>query len=235
MARKSNGPWWNADKGKWFVWHDGRRVNLKTEDEREAVRRWHRLMAGVHEQPVTPTPIPDKPKGITVTVKQLADAFLTDAEQRMSKACWRNYSLFLNTFTNAYGAKQAETVTDTDVEGVSRNPKWSTTYRSGFVGCVLTVYRWGMRNKVIGVNPIGDMKKPPKESRGADTVVSRDVHERLLAHADPLFADVGEPHAHSGCWRCHVSICAGSRDASLNPCEVRGRLSAKEHGNKGRP
>jgi integrase len=194
MARQSNGPWWNADKGKWFVWHVGRKVNLKTDDEREAVRRWHRLMAGDvpeprTQHPVTPPPIPDTPKCYTLTVKQLADAFLADADKRMSKACRRNYTLFLNAFTAEHGGKDAETVNEADVDGVSRNPKWSVTYRSGFIGCVLTVYRWGLRNKVIGTNPIGDMKKPPKESRGADAVVSQDVHERLLAHADPMFGD----------------------------------------------
>ena len=46
-----------------------------------------------------------------------------------------------------------------------------------------------MKAKRITLNPVADMKKPPKESRGADAIISREDHERLLAYAKPVFAD----------------------------------------------
>ena len=186
MARKSEKPWWNTDKGRWFVWHESRKVNLKTDDEKEAIRRRHRLMGGVQEEPVTLVP---KATTLTLTVKQLADAYLADAEGRMGQACLRNYTLFLNALKVSHGDKVAEHLTPEAVEAVSRKPEWSTTYRAGFIGCILTVYRWAMKAKRITLNPVADMKKPPKESRGADAIISREDNERLVAHADPMFAD----------------------------------------------
>jgi len=39
---------------------------------------------------------------------------------------------------------------------------------------ILTVYRWGVRAKLLAMNSVAEMKKPPKASRGidADTVDS---------------------------------------------------------------
>ncbi len=192
MARSVDGPWFWQAKGTWYATVEGKRANLRVKGEGnrgEAVKAWHRVMAGVlPDTPTSPTPVP-MPMVNRVTVKQLGDAFLADAEGRMSKACRRNYSLFLDAFTAGVGGRDAESMTDADVVRVSQKPGWSQTYRAGFIGCVLTVYRWGVRAKRIGTNPIGEMKKPAKESRGADAVVSEDDHRKLLAHADPMFAD----------------------------------------------
>lgn len=190
MARIAEGPWFWAEKGTWYATVGGKRANLKVRGEGkrgEAVKAWHRVMSGVlPDTPTSPTPVP-MPTPNRVTVKQLGDAFLADAEGRMSEACRRNYTLFLNALTDTH--KDAEMLTADDVQAVAKNPKWSTTYRSGFVGCILTVYRWGVKAKRIGTNPIGDMKKPARESRGADAVVSVDDHGKLLASADPMFGD----------------------------------------------
>jgi integrase len=191
MARKSEGPWYWEAKNGWYATVAGKRINLMVKGaggEAEAITAWHRLMAGV---PLTPDRqmVPPTRKATTFTVKQLADAFLADADSRMSAACKRNYVLFLNAFTDQHGDKDAEKVNETDVEGVSRNPSWSVTYRSGFIGCILTVYRWAVQHKHITMNPVANLRKPPKESRGADAVVSEEDHQRLLAHADPMFGD----------------------------------------------
>jgi hypothetical protein len=47
MARPTNGPWWYEARGGYYAWHEGRKVSLKTADLGEAVRAWHRLMAGL--------------------------------------------------------------------------------------------------------------------------------------------------------------------------------------------
>ena len=189
MARKSVSPWWNGQKGKWFVWHQGKQVNLKTDDEREAFRRWHRLMGGVLPEPVPTIPKAITPKATTLTVKQLADDFLRDAEGRMTPRCRKNYVLFLNALTLDHGRTEAEILTPEAVEAVSRMPSWSSTHRANFLGAVVTVYRWGMKGKRLTLNPVDGVRKPPKASRGSEAIISREDHERLIAHAKPVFAD----------------------------------------------
>ena len=49
MARNEGQPGFRAGQNTWFVWHDGRQVSLKVRgeaNEREAVKAWHRHMAG---------------------------------------------------------------------------------------------------------------------------------------------------------------------------------------------
>ena len=188
MARKSVSPWWNGQKQRWFVWHDGRQVNLLTDCEREALRRWHRLMGGVQEEPVPLIPKATTPKATTLTVKQLADDFLRDAEGRMTPRCRKNYVLFLNALTLDHGRTEAEILTPEAVEAVSRKPSWSSTHRANFLGAVVTVYRWGMKGKRVTLNPVDGVRKPQKASRGSEAIISREDHERLLAYAKPVFA-----------------------------------------------
>jgi hypothetical protein len=55
MPRRSVGPWFRAEKNGWYVWHEGKRINLfvkGVENEALAVKAWHRLMAG--DDPVRP-------------------------------------------------------------------------------------------------------------------------------------------------------------------------------------
>jgi len=191
MGRAIEGPWFRVSKGTWYCTLEGRMVSLKVTGERnrsDALTAWHRLMAGLSEgQPNRqPEPIQTAPNK-ALSVKQLADAFLEDASARMGKACKRNYTLFLNALTVKHGSKNASAITDADI-AVASNPKWSQTYKAGFIGCILTVYRWAVRHERLTVNPI-TLRKPHRESRGADVLISEATHLCLTAHAEPIMAD----------------------------------------------
>src|SRR4051812_15578489 len=117
--RRSVGPWFRKSKNAWYVQHEGRQVNLKVrgkDNEKEAVKAWHRLMAGDDPTPSPvqePTP-PTKPTQRReqtpgeASVKQVVDGFLADAEGRMTAGCLRNYRIFLQPFSERFGSRLAE-------------------------------------------------------------------------------------------------------------------------------
>jgi len=181
MAKQSK-PWFRESKGTWYATLDGRKVSLGVkgrEDEAEAVKAWHRLMADGQ-----------KPKAATVkaaTVKQVIDGFLADAEGRVTPGCQRNYRLFLLPFCKRFAPRGAEALTVAEAEAYARKPEWSMTYRSNFLASLTSAYRWAERGQVIDRNVLRHLRKPPKASRGAKALVSADDHARLVAYASPLF------------------------------------------------
>jgi integrase len=175
-------PWFRASANAWYVTLNGRKVSLGVsgrKSKREAVKAWHRLISN------GPKPKPESKAD--ATVKAVIDGFLADAEGSVSPGCLRNYRLFLLPFAQGNGSRPAEALTVAEAEAYSRRPEWSTSYRNGFIGSLVSAYRWAERGQVISRNPLAGIRKPPKASRGTKALVSADDHARLVAKADPLF------------------------------------------------
>ena len=196
MARQSEGPWYRAGKGTWYAKHEGRQISLgvKGKGNRKAAwEAWRKLMA---DGPTTNTTRQqggkegrEGSKGQPLTVRELVDAFLADAEGRMTPGCVRNYRIYLVPFARAHGKRPAEAVSPTDAEAFARKPEWSDTYRAGFLGTLVTAYRWAVREKLLAASPVEHVRKPSKASRGASAVITEAEHRKLIAVADPLMRD----------------------------------------------
>lgn len=141
---------------------------------------WRKLM--------TDGPKPE-PKPEAITVLELVKSFLADAKGRMTTGCVRNYRIYLEAFTKAKGCRKADTITATEAEAFARKPKWSSTYQAGFLGCLVTAYRWAVRQNLIASSPVEHIRKPSKASRGASAVISEAEHKGLIAVADLLMSD----------------------------------------------
>lgn len=196
MPRSCLGPWFRASKNAWYVWHDGRQTSLKVKgkaSEAEAVKAWHRLMAGLPAE-ADPKPATVKPKPSTVkpkpaeTIPSLVKAFLADAEGRVKPASLRNYRIFLEGFSSAFMALDPDVLTVAQVERFYRRPEWSQSYRSGFVGTVNSMFKWAVQTGRMERSPVGGLKKPAKQSRGRKAIISADDHAKLVKHASPDFA-----------------------------------------------
>lgn len=202
MARRADGPWFRAGKNSWYASVNGEQINLKVkgiENQPDAVRAWHRLMAGDPIQPAphahTPlppgdTPPPARSDRSPLTVTELVAAFLADAAGRMSNGCRRNYRIFLDHLSAKCGHLRAVALTDVETERTASRPDWSTTYQANYLACASTAFRWATRHRLIPSNPLTDLRKPVRRSRGVSAVVSEDEHRRLLAVADPLMRDL---------------------------------------------
>jgi integrase len=178
-------PWFRTSANAWYVKVNGKQVSLGVfgrTAKRQAVDAWHRLQANGKPKPDS------KPEAKpSVTVQALADAFLADAEARVSPGCLAQYRKHLVAFAGRYGKRPAESITIGEAEAYPRRPEWSASYRNGFLSALVTAYRWAERSQVIARNPLQGVRKPPKASRGAKALVDADAYARLCAHADPLF------------------------------------------------
>jgi integrase len=193
--RQSTAPWYRKSKNCWFVWQDGKLHNLfvKGDDnEAEAVKAWHRLMAG--DTPVKPAQRADpikvkadnvyQPTATRLTLSALVKAFLADAEQRVKPESYRGYAKFLNPLAEAFSDIDAERLTKEQVERFSRKPEWSQSYRCGFIGTAVSLFKWAV--EIAGLltrNPIAGIRKPAKQSRGRKAIISADDHAKLLTLA----------------------------------------------------
>ena len=115
---------------------------------------------------------------------------MADAAGRMSNGCRRNYRIFLDHLSAKCGRMRAVELTDVEAERTASRPDWSTTYQANYLACVSTAFRWATRQRLIPSNPLTDLRKPVRRSRGVSAVVTEDEHRKLLAVADPLMRDL---------------------------------------------
>jgi|SRR5579872_950265 len=76
-----------------------------------------------------------------------------------------------------------------EAEAFARKPEWSSTYQANFLGCLVTSYRWAVRQNLIPSSPVEHIRKRSKASRGASAVISEAEHNKLVSVADQLMAD----------------------------------------------
>jgi hypothetical protein len=173
MARPSK-PWFRESKGTWYCTLHGRMVSLGVqgrENKKEAERAWHRLLAGVTEERTTPK---DDGPAVTKegpTVAEVIKAFLDDIEGRGKPNTVRVYRYFLRPFRKRHGRVKASDLTPVLAEGYARKKGWSDSTRNAFLGALVTAFRWAVRKaRIIPHNPLEGLERPPKASRGADSL-----------------------------------------------------------------
>jgi integrase len=198
MARPGK-PWFRASKGTWYVTVDGKKVSLgvKGEDnEKAAIKAWHRLMAGlpVEAEPEPPQePMPEAKAEPVVkaegepTVAEIVKAFLADAEGRVKTKTLAWYRDFLEPFSVKHGRLKADALTPVLAEGYARKPEWSDSTRHDFLGTLAGAFKWAVRARLIQRSPVDGLRRPVKASRGAEALISPEEHARLCQGASPQF------------------------------------------------
>jgi integrase len=191
MARAEGEPWFRSVKDAWYVWHEGRQVSLRVRGEGnrpEAVKAWHRLMAGdaapKARQAPKPTPQAAEP---VVSVKAVFDGFLSNKEGRVRPQSLSRLRRFLEAFAGRFGQRPADTILPHEVEAFANRPGWKVNTRRHAVASVVQAFRWGVKARMLTANPVAGTELPPVVSRGAEHVITPDEHRRLLAGAWPCF------------------------------------------------
>lgn len=194
MAKASRA-WFRKSKNAWYCTVEGRKVSLGVkgeENEKEAVKAWHRIMAGLESPTLTPEPIQTPQvapmvKANGVSVQSVITAFLEDAQDRMKPNTWRTYRLFLLPFADAHDGRACDLTPCLCEAYARRKTEWSDSTRNGFLGALATAFRWAVKARIINQTPLAGMTRPPKRSRGADALLTADEYAHLLAHATPQF------------------------------------------------
>jgi integrase len=174
--------WFRKASNAWYATLNRQKISLGVQgedNEAEAVKAWHRLMADGRTKPdATPK---------TASVQGVLDGFLADAEDRVSPECLRQYRKHLLRFGKRFGTRPADGITPAEAEAYARKPEWAASTRNGVLGSLVSAYRWAERSQVIARNPLQGVRKPPKASRGAKALVSAEAHATLCERAEPVF------------------------------------------------
>lgn len=181
--RQSEGAWYRKAKDTWYATVDGRKVSLgvKGKANRKAAQEaWHRLMAGA------PAP-KSEPRTSAVRVRDVVDAFLSDVGGRAKPRTVAVYRYLLGTFSAKWGDRAVAGLKPHEVEAFARKPSWSPSTRHDFLGALVTAFRWAVRAKLLDANPLADVHKPPKTSRGVNAVLTADQFAALSAASGPAF------------------------------------------------
>jgi integrase len=196
MARPAK-VWLRGRDNCWWVTINGKQTNLGVrgaQNEAAAWREFHRLKSG---QPQTP---PHSPQPLSPTVRQVVDAFLADAADRLTPYALQQCRLYLLPFAGRFSDRSADSLICPEVEAYSRKPDvpnrkskvWSESTRSKFLATVNRAFRFGERSRLIDRNPIRHLSRPPVASRTAKVLISEEEYAKLYAVAAKEFRPVLE-------------------------------------------
>jgi site-specific recombinase XerD len=113
-----------------------------------------------------PTPLEAIPKAKAgATVKEVVDAFLSDAKARVKANTYANYDDLLTAFSEKHGKAKAEGFTIAQALAFINRDGWSQAYRRTHLGAMKTAFKWAEEVGIIGKNPLKAMKRPSMPSR----------------------------------------------------------------------
>lgn len=189
-------PWYRRSHRRWFVTVNGRKVPLPVtdpNDEAAAVAAWQALTLTSHAvNPAQPVPAAQP---ATRTVAELVKQFLDSRRPPLIEArTHANYTQTLRRFATSFGHLDPAAIRSAQVERWAveqRDPRngrpWSNSTRSYYLVTVQIFLRWA------GV-PL-ELSRPPSESRGAESVLTDEQFDKVLAEAERLAgrgADLGQ-------------------------------------------
>lgn len=171
MAGRKPHPWFRKGRG-WFVQLNGKQVPLGVTDENavaEAVEALKRLLGG-------------KPPASVATFSAVVESYLESVSHRIKPETLAGYRKCLVWAVARYGML---TVLDPIAveKAVAAVPHWSDSHRCNLLWLIQSAVRFGGRADFT-------LRRPAKESRGADVVISEATYQSLLRETTGDFHQV---------------------------------------------
>lgn len=183
MPRRAR-PWFRTARSEWFVTHMGKQTPLGVfdpADEAGALAAFAKLVAShMPENTKLRNSVFSDPTTVAEAVERFRAAGLRRLRRgEVKQKTLDDYEYALRPFVAAFGPRPlSELLAGEGLELVKdwgANPAWSLSTRNDYLGVILGVFKLaGLRLPV---------KRPPKQSRGAATVVSDDGFEAALGAA----------------------------------------------------
>ncbi|MBA4187545.1 MAG: hypothetical protein C0467_05950 [Planctomycetaceae bacterium] len=173
-------PWYRRGRSMWYANVGGKQTALGVTDESDeagAVAVYRRLTESITSEDFLPNPthLPTPPpldSGLTVQVAVVT--FLAKSALRgIKQKTVYDYRLALNPFVAEFGQRVLHTLEAGEVERWADRPHWSQSTQNTYLGVVQTLMKWAKVTVTI--------RRPAKESRGADSVLADEQFEKLLA------------------------------------------------------
>jgi integrase len=106
-------------------------------------------------------------------VAELVAAYLDAIAHRISPQTWKGYAAYLRHFVARFGNSAAGQIEPATVEKSAAAENWSASNRANYLWAVQAFLRWCGRRDL-------KLARPAKDSRGAEAIVSPDLHARVL-------------------------------------------------------
>jgi integrase len=106
------------------------------------------------------------------TVAESTAEFLDRRKAKISATCHQTYRIALAHFATAFGTRAVTSLTGEEIEDWADRPAWSSSTQHDYLGVVQCWLKWAKHPLTI--------RRPPKESRGAEAVLSDTQFEKVL-------------------------------------------------------
>jgi integrase len=181
MPRRAR-PWFRADRMEWHVTHLGKQVALGVTDPTDLAGALAAHQQLLTSHPVGPPPTPPPAATAGPTVAEVCTRFLAAAERRVARGKLAakglyDYRLALTPFEARFSSRPAaDLATEAgaeEVEDWAAAQGWSPSTQNTYLGVVLSAFKLAELRTQI--------RRPPKESRGAGAVWTEDQFAAILA------------------------------------------------------
>ena len=195
VCKKQHAVWWNEEKQAWYLSFpkdDGSYgKKLLSRDHDEALRKWHRIEAGVDPDlvPVDSSSEGQAPVGEGMRVGELVNLFLDNVKRKISA---ERFSITKNYLHDLCQSMGKATIAQLRIGGVARVERWLDDHenwrgcRRSVVSRVHQVFKWGADQGFYASSPIKALKRPRDNTRIA--LFTSEQVDAILANSDKAFA-----------------------------------------------
>lgn len=193
MAKCRRKPWWHKARQTWYVTVGNRQINLRTEDETQAIEQWHKLLAKLADAPEAKPTVDG-----SLSVSDLVLVFLDDLQASAKPATYQWYRRYLEQFAKRIPAGlPAIDLRRRYVEDWVRAEKFTHATSRAAIRSVKRMFAWAVEREHLQVSPINALKIPKGTRR--ETLLTDEQVAKLLAEASAEFLDLLTVSIETGC------------------------------------
>lgn len=165
MPRKA-APWFRKSTGRWYVTFNGKQTALPVTDPSDQSAAWDAFRALVARANSSPVGRPEP-------VAELIAEYLDSIAHRVNERTRNSYKSYLRRFAALFGNSAVNALDAATIERAALQEGWSDSTRANYLLSVQSFVRWAGR-------PDFAIRRPAKESRGAEAVISEETHRLVL-------------------------------------------------------
>jgi integrase len=166
MPRKAK-PWIRNATGEWYVTIQGNQTPLGVHGKEHELQAWaafQKLLENAAEK---------KPSVRSEPLAAIAPDYLASLESRANPKTIKDYRATLKSFLAVFGNRAASEIDPQSVELHASRQGWSDSYRNNWLWTIQALIRWAGRKDFT-------MRRPAKESRGAESLISEETQRLIL-------------------------------------------------------
>jgi integrase len=176
--------WWNNAKNAWYATIGGKKVRLASAEEGQdvATALWHKLKAKE-----------TAPDLLNYNGCETIFNLYLDHIKQNHPTTYDTHCHALQNFLARHPTVRVCDLRALHIEQwMNAHPTWADGTRHLNITVVVSALNWAAKpeQRYITVNPLRGISRPPAHSRGAETMISQDAHEKLLAVANDATKDL---------------------------------------------